>query len=82
MSRYEDGCEPITGHTFAMAGPARGRGFARTWCGRAWLRALEDTALEAAAVKAGRRLARAGGVGAVTVRPGSAGRAGPVSGRE
>ncbi|GGS74905.1 SWIM zinc finger family protein [Streptomyces cinerochromogenes] len=56
--------------TFAALPPARGRAFAQSWWGRAWLQSLEDAALETAAVKAGRRLARAGGVGAVTVRPG------------
>lgn len=56
--------------TFAALAPARGRAFAQSWWGRAWLQSLEDAALETAAVKAGRRLARAGGVGAVTVRPG------------
>ncbi|MFG3015114.1 SWF or SNF family helicase [Streptomyces cinerochromogenes] len=56
--------------TLAALPPARGQAFAQSWWGRAWLQALEDAALEAAAVKAGRRLARGGGVGAVTVRPG------------
>ncbi|WP_320777184.1 SWF or SNF family helicase [Streptomyces sp. CRN 30] len=56
--------------TFAALPPAHGRGFARTWWGQAWLRALEDAALDGAQVKAGRRLARAGSVGAVSVRPG------------
>ncbi|WP_353941066.1 SWF or SNF family helicase [Streptomyces sp. HUAS MG91] len=55
---------------FAALPPAQGRGFAVTWWGRAWLKALEDTALELAQLKAGRRLARAGAVGAVSVRPG------------
>ncbi|MEU0672258.1 SWF or SNF family helicase [Streptomyces sp. NPDC006172] len=50
--------------------PARGRGFAQTWWGRAWLAALEDGALDAEQVRTGRRFARAGGVGAVSVRPG------------
>ncbi|MZD09621.1 SWF or SNF family helicase [Streptomyces sp. SID5785] len=50
--------------------PAHGKAFARTWWGQAWLKALEDTALELAQLKAGRRLARAGAVGAVSVRPG------------
>ncbi|MBZ3901970.1 SWF or SNF family helicase [Streptomyces griseiscabiei] len=63
-----------TGHdeerTFAASAPAHGRGFARTWWGRAWLKALEDAALDGQQVKAGRRLARAGAVGAVSVRPG------------
>ncbi|MFF4793207.1 SWF or SNF family helicase [Streptomyces sp. NPDC001276] len=56
--------------TFTALPPARGRGFARTWWGQAWLKALEDTALDGEQVKTGRRLARAGAVGAVSVRPG------------
>ncbi|MEU6279318.1 SWF or SNF family helicase [Streptomyces sp. NPDC047028] len=56
--------------TFPVLPPARGRAFAQSWWGLAWLRALEDGALDGAAVKSGRRLARAGAVGAVTVRPG------------
>ncbi|MFJ6479381.1 SWF or SNF family helicase [Streptomyces sp. NPDC091682] len=56
--------------TFPALAPAPGRGFARTWWGRAWLRALEDSALDEAQVKQGRRYARAGAVGAVSVRPG------------
>ncbi|MPY58876.1 SWIM zinc finger family protein [Streptomyces spongiae] len=56
--------------TFAALPPAHGRGFAQTWWGRAWLKALEDAALDSQQVKTGRRLARAGGVGAVSVRPG------------
>ncbi|MEU9560033.1 SWF or SNF family helicase [Streptomyces fumanus] len=56
--------------TFAALPPARGHGFARTWWGRAWLKALEDTALDGEQVRTGRRLARAGAVGAVSVRPG------------
>ncbi|MFF2846024.1 SWF or SNF family helicase [Streptomyces sp. NPDC058001] len=56
--------------TFAALPPARGKGFAQTWWGRTWLKALEDTALETAQLKVGRALARAGAVGAVSVRPG------------
>ncbi|MFE9172941.1 SWF or SNF family helicase [Streptomyces kebangsaanensis] len=56
--------------TFAALPPVRGRGFAGTWWGHAWLKALEDTALDTEQVRAGRRLARAGAVGAVSVRPG------------
>ncbi|MFZ3572014.1 SWF or SNF family helicase [Streptomyces sp. BH097] len=56
--------------TFAALPAARGRAFAETWWGQAWLKALEDTALDTAQLKAGRRLARAGAVGAVSVRPG------------
>ncbi|WP_369200065.1 SWF or SNF family helicase [Streptomyces sp. PU-14G] len=50
--------------------PAQGRGFARTWWGQTWLKALEDTALDGQQLKRGRRLAREGAVGAVSVRPG------------
>ncbi|MFE0251684.1 SWF or SNF family helicase [Streptomyces sp. NPDC059010] len=66
----------MTGHdgdmerTFAALPPAQGRGFAQTWWGQAWLKALEETALDLQQLKAGRRLARAGAVGAVSVRPG------------
>uniref|UniRef100_A0AAU2JLN8 SWF or SNF family helicase n=1 Tax=Streptomyces sp. NBC_00049 TaxID=2903617 RepID=A0AAU2JLN8_9ACTN len=56
--------------TFPAFPPAPGRGFARTWWGHAWLRALEDSALDGQQVKAGRRYARSGAVGAVSVRPG------------
>ncbi|GLW47085.1 hypothetical protein Stsp02_27470 [Streptomyces sp. NBRC 14336] len=68
MNRY-DGDESLE-RTFAALPPARGKGFARTWWGLAWLKALEDSALDNEQLKAGRRLARAGGVGAVSVRPG------------
>ncbi|KOV94892.1 SWF or SNF family helicase [Streptomyces sp. NRRL B-1140] len=66
MTRHEDDTE----RTFAALPPAHGRGFAQTWWGQAWLRALEGTALDSAQLKSGRRLARAGAVGAVSVRPG------------
>ncbi|MER6952589.1 SWF or SNF family helicase [Streptomyces sp. NPDC000618] len=56
--------------TFAALPPAHGKGFAQTWWGRAWLAALEDGALDGEQVRTGRRLARAGAVGAVSVRPG------------
>ncbi|MEV2213372.1 SWF or SNF family helicase [Streptomyces sp. NPDC050997] len=56
--------------TFAALPPAHGRGFAQSWWGQAWLKALEDTALDSAQVKTGRGLARAGAVSAVSVRPG------------
>ncbi|MFI6937988.1 SWF or SNF family helicase [Streptomyces sp. NPDC050418] len=61
---------PAEERTFAPLPPAHGRGFATTWWGQAWLKALEDTALDNQQTKAGRRLARAGAVGAVSVRPG------------
>ncbi|AXK31950.1 SWF or SNF family helicase [Streptomyces armeniacus] len=50
--------------------PAQGRGFASTWWGQTWLKALEDTALDAEQLRKGRRYARQGAVGAVSVRPG------------
>jgi uncharacterized Zn finger protein len=50
--------------------PARGRGFAATWWGQSWLKALEDTALDGERLRQGKRAARAGAVGAVSVRPG------------
>ncbi|MFE6667291.1 SWF or SNF family helicase [Streptomyces sp. NPDC057697] len=56
--------------TFAALPPAQGRGFARSWWGQAWLKALEDTALDGRQLKKGRRFAREGRVGAVSVRPG------------
>ncbi|WP_137991605.1 SWF or SNF family helicase [Streptomyces vilmorinianum] len=56
--------------TFAALPPARGSAFARTWWGQAWLKALEDTALDGEQLKKGRRHARQGAVGAVSVRPG------------
>ncbi|MFJ1812426.1 MULTISPECIES: SWF or SNF family helicase [unclassified Streptomyces] len=66
MNRHDSDGE----RTFAALPPAPGRGFAQTWWGRAWLAALEDGALDGEQVRAGRRLARAGAVGAVSVRPG------------
>ncbi|MEW2074793.1 MULTISPECIES: SWF or SNF family helicase [unclassified Streptomyces] len=69
MTRY-DGDEAGVERVFAALPPARGRGFAGTWWGRAWLTALEGTALDSGQLKAGRGLARAGAVGAVSVRPG------------
>ncbi|MFC0602455.1 SWF or SNF family helicase [Streptomyces palmae] len=56
--------------TFAPLPPIRGRGFASSWWGRAWLKALEDTALDGEQLRRGRRQAREGAVGAVAVRPG------------
>jgi uncharacterized Zn finger protein len=55
---------------FAALPPARGRAFARTWWGTRWLKALEDTALDSQQLRLGRRFARQGAVGAVSVRPG------------
>ncbi|MFF8375576.1 SWF or SNF family helicase [Streptomyces sp. NPDC015661] len=77
MSAYEAGHGHGHGHgradderTFEALPPVGGGGFARTWWGQAWLKALEDSALDGQQLKAGRRHARAGAVGAVSVRPG------------
>ncbi|MEU7790910.1 SWIM zinc finger family protein [Amycolatopsis sp. NPDC049159] len=43
---------------------------ARSWWGRAWVRAMEDTALDLRQLKKGRRYAAAGLVGPITVSPG------------
>ncbi|MFG2500578.1 SWF or SNF family helicase [Streptomyces sp. NPDC048441] len=71
---HEDGApgEGPYGHerTFSALPATHGRAFAQSWWGQAWLKALEDTALDLAQLKAGRRLARADAVGAVSVRPG------------
>ncbi|MFF7701850.1 SWF or SNF family helicase [Streptomyces lydicus] len=67
---HDDAYPPEAERTFAALPPAGGRGFAETWWGRAWLKALEDSALDGAQLKLGRRHARAGAVGAVSVRPG------------
>ncbi|AKH81214.1 SWF or SNF family helicase [Streptomyces sp. CNQ-509] len=56
--------------TFEALPPSRGRGFAHTWWGRAWQKALEDTVLDGTLLRRGRKHARAGAVGAVAVRPG------------
>ncbi|MFD7620574.1 SWF or SNF family helicase [Streptomyces sp. NPDC059802] len=65
-----DNAAPGQERTFAALPPARGRDFAQSWWGRAWLKALEDTALDGQQLKKGRRFAREGRVGAVSVRPG------------
>ncbi|SES45792.1 Uncharacterized conserved protein, contains Zn finger domain [Streptomyces sp. yr375] len=73
MNRYdsvEEGVKEPQERTFSALPPARGRGFAQTWWGRAWLAALEDGALDKEQVRSGHRLARVGAVGAVSVRPG------------
>lgn len=66
----ETPAETALERVFAALPPAHGRGFARTWWGVSWQRALEDTALDSAQLRKGRRYARSGAVGAVSVRPG------------
>ncbi|HYH35616.1 MAG TPA: hypothetical protein VD814_10735 [Nocardioides sp.] len=43
---------------------------ARTWWGKAWVRAVEESAYGEAELRRGRSLARSGRVGAITVDPG------------
>lgn len=50
--------------------PARRGGRATTWWGKAWARAVEESAYAERDLVAGRALARAGRVGAITTRPG------------
>ena len=50
--------------------PRRGGRRAATWWGRAWLRAVEESAYSEGDLRAGRRLARAGRVGQIAVGPG------------
>ncbi|MCW2737112.1 SWIM zinc finger family protein [Nocardioides sp.] len=52
--------------------PARRGGGSGTWWSKAVLRAVEEAAFSAADLRAGRSLARAGAVGAITVGDGSA----------
>lgn len=61
--------ERVRGFPAFGAAGARGR-FAKSWWGRAWLSAMEDTALDLRQLKAGRRYAAAGLVGPITVSPG------------
>lgn len=44
--------------------------FARSWWGRAWLTAMEETALDSIQLRKGRRYAYGGHVGSITVSPG------------
>lgn len=61
--------EAVRGFPAFGATEARGR-FAKSWWGRAWLSAMEDTALDLRQLKTGRRYAAAGLVGPITVSPG------------
>lgn len=68
--RPDEGGSADCERTFGALPVARGRAFARSWWGQAWLKALEDTALDGEQLRLGRRHARGGAVGAVSVRPG------------
>jgi uncharacterized Zn finger protein len=56
--------------THARLAPRRGAARAHTWWGKAWVRAVEESAYGEEELRRGRRLARAGRVGAITVSPG------------
>ena len=51
--------------------PRRGGRRAATWWGKAWVRAVEESAFSEGDLVAGRRLARAGRVGQIAVGPGA-----------
>ena len=53
-----------------LAPRAAGGARTRTWWGKAWVRAVEEAAYAEDDLKRGRRLARAGRVGGITVDPG------------
>lgn len=48
----------------------RAGSWGRSWWARAWVKALEDTSLDEAQLRAGRRYAGSGRVGTITVSPG------------
>ncbi|GAA4535163.1 SWIM zinc finger family protein [Amycolatopsis samaneae] len=61
--------DDVRGFPAFGAQSARGQ-FARSWWGRTWLSAMEDTALDLRQLKRGRKYAAAGLVGPITVSPG------------
>lgn len=62
--------ESARGFPAFPAGRRGGRGFARSWWGGAWIQAVEDAALDSAALRNGRKYAYTGRVGSITVSPG------------
>jgi len=57
--------------TFPAQPPAPGRrGFAESWWGKAWITALEETAMDYGRLSRGRTYARSGAVDEITVSPG------------
>lgn len=55
----------------AFPAPAgRRRTGGRSWWGRAWVQALEDTSLDSDQLRKGRRYANSGQVGTITISPG------------
>lgn len=51
---------------------SRSRNLARTWWGRDWIDALEQASLDQQELTAGRRIARSGGIGPITIGAGRA----------
>lgn len=51
--------------------PRRGAARARTWWGKAWVRAVEESAYAEAELRRGRALSRSGDIGGITVDDGS-----------
>ena len=67
----EEHSEPVAVGFPAFPATTRKPGrFARTWWGNAWLQAMEDTSLDLAQLKRGRKFAYAGLVGPITVSAG------------
>ena len=60
----------MTARSFPAFEPRRGTVRGRTWWGRAWTKAMEDTSRDQGRLSRGRTYARAGRVGAITVSPG------------
>lgn len=61
----------MSGVTYPRFAARRGRAGATTWWGKAWARAVEESAYGAGDLRAGGRLARAGSVGTITVDEGT-----------
>lgn len=55
---------------FAPLPPTQGRSFSRSWWGVRWQKTLEATVLDSEQLRRGRRYARSGAVGAMSLRPG------------
>lgn len=59
------------GRVFRALPPTPGaRGFAQSWWGRAWITALEQSAMDTGRLRRGRTYARSGAVGQITAGPG------------
>jgi len=61
----------MTGVTHPPFGPRRSNLRAKTWWGKAWVRAVEESAYAEGELRLGRSLSRSGTLGGITVEPGS-----------